>query len=262
MDKPKMPDISILTPVKNVNPEYFKDYERQISKIAGLGPRFETVFTVDNEEDQTFQLVRGFKERHQDLQVKIVSLNRKPGISNSRNVCMASASGKFIWFADYDDVFYVEGLKKMFDAALSCEDVNTVCAKVERVNYEGKLDQPDHELYKRLDGKTVSDKKIIAKLLDFAHIGLTRFMFRREFLEASGIKFNLNVSVMEDFEFLYRFFARHPKTLVIDAMVYRYIKHENKNAWQKKWNVNNPCNPSRTIANLAKCKFLGIQYKP
>ena len=76
------------------------------------------------------------------------------------------------------------------------------------------------------------------------------------------MQFNTNVSPMEDFEFLYRFFTEHSTVLVIDALVYRYVKHEDIPNRRIKWDVHNPHNPSRLIANLAKCKFLGIQYKP
>ena len=46
-----MPDISILTPIKNANPAYFKDYEKQILDILKTGFSFEIIFAVDTEKD-------------------------------------------------------------------------------------------------------------------------------------------------------------------------------------------------------------------
>jgi len=255
-----MLDISILTPIKNANPAYFEDYEKQILKIVKLGPSFELIFAVDNEEDQTFQLARGFKEKHPDLPVKIASLGGQTGISRSRNACMAAAEGKLIWFADYDDVFCLDGLKKLFDVALGREDVNTFCGKIERL-FNGKLEEVDHSLYASLDGKVVDNRETIQKVLDFQNIGLMRFVFRRSFVEQAGIEFNLNVSPMEDVEFLYRFFSKHPKLLVVNALVYRYVKHETLIGWRDKWDVLNPRNPSRIIASLAKSCFLDSSFK-
>ena len=109
-----MPTISVIMPMYNV--------ERYVRTAIGsvleqTFKDFELILIDDASTDGTLELAKSFDDRR----LKIIELQKnvggKSGPGAVRNIGLARACGKYIYFMDSDDAILPNGLELLFDAA-------------------------------------------------------------------------------------------------------------------------------------------------
>lgn len=102
----------ILTALNSVSNQTETDYEYII---------------VDNgSTDTSFKIITNFIERHPEMNVKFVKLDKNKGISGGRNAGIEKTSGNYICFLDADDFWYPHKLAKM-KTLLANNNYNVFC---------------------------------------------------------------------------------------------------------------------------------------
>lgn len=102
----------ILTALNSVSNQTETDYEYII---------------VDNgSTDTSFKIITNFIERHPEMNVKFVKLDKNKGISGGRNAGIEKTTGNYICFLDADDFWYPDKLAKM-KTLLANNNYNVFC---------------------------------------------------------------------------------------------------------------------------------------
>ena len=111
------PEVSILVPAYNA--------KRYLGALIGsvLDQSFqdwELIIVDDGSSDGTFKIADKYAQS--DSRIKVISSANK-GVSSAMNLCLDSAKGKYIFFADCDDVLEPDCLKKLLDHKADNADI-------------------------------------------------------------------------------------------------------------------------------------------
>jgi glycosyltransferase involved in cell wall biosynthesis len=90
--------VSVIIPCYNVESYISECLESVLNQTY---PDIEIICVDNNSSDQTFTLIKNYKEKHNNI---IVLSERKPGASYARNKGLKKAKGKWIQFLDADDL--------------------------------------------------------------------------------------------------------------------------------------------------------------
>lgn len=101
--------ISVIVPVFNAA-SYLE------SRIANLinqtYPNVEFIFIDDCSTDNSFELLKSIQQAHPNKDIKIFENQQNLGPADTRNKGLALSSGKFVYFADADDIADISLLEK------------------------------------------------------------------------------------------------------------------------------------------------------
>ena len=223
------PDISIVVPLYNAE------------KYVGLCidsifrqtfQNFEVIMVDDCSTDRSLEVVHTYR----DPRIRIVRQFKNSGESASRNLGLANARGKYVYFMDDDDALLPDCLETFFRAAEeSNADVVHVNSWIEVIDEDFALDQEN------VNGYVIREKNLIpgflpddleTRLQDHfinGHLHVMPWLkfSRRDFLIDSGLYFP---TMIRSGDILHLFgelcFAR--KIQVIDSCNYLYCTRQNQ----------------------------------
>lgn len=165
-----------------------RDIEHLIFTLYPLKTDCEILLINDGSMDDTAEICKKLSEKHQNIR-----FIDKPhsGVSNTRNIGIKAAHGKYILFLDADDELAkgsIELLVKFFDSLP--EDVDLVTYPIE-THYYGKI-LPSHFRYQTLIASGVYDLNI------YSYIGQTtmNILVRNRF--ENNVLFDENMTYNED----------------------------------------------------------------
>ena len=160
------------------------------------------------------------------------------GVSATRNEGIAKARGKYVSFIDADDYMESDMLRQMVDALEHTDADVAICDYYEE-NEKGykknimlpwehmtKLDNfmVENELIPDMIKVTDEDKKRYPSLDNNIAGTVWRTCIRKSFLESTGIRFDEEMSIAEDFNFCVRAFIKASGVVVVRGCLYHDVR--------------------------------------
>lgn len=206
--------ISVIIPVYNAE----SYVEKCVNSVANQTYRnLEIIIVDDGSVDESVKICKSLQAK--DGRIKLFC-KENGGVSSARNVGLQHCNGSFFAFVDADDYIGEDFVSKTYDIACgkSCDIVFTRWTRVfpdgnEQKTYEARLDE--------LKGKDVSSLFFMDGGFANKTMGSScRTLFRRSSVE--GLRFNENLALGEDLDFLVRALARAEKIETLDEYCYYY----------------------------------------
>ena len=177
-----MPKLSIIIPVYNIE-KYISNCLDSI--LSQSFEDFEVICVNDGSTDDSLSELQ--KYRNDERVIIIDKKNEGSGVA--RNSALAIARGEYVFFVDGDDWIEENSLQKMVDEADRLKTDILVFGGLSY--YEGKGQNGGYsanKLPKKYLNKVVGAKDIEKDIFKFPSTAWTK-LYRREFLQKNGIKF-------------------------------------------------------------------------
>ena len=205
--------VSIILPCYNAE----KYIEKCIKSIIDQTYKnIELIIVDDGSTDNTLKILNKYKENNK--KIKIIE-KANTGVSDSRNVGIQAANGKYIMFIDADDFYEKDAVEILYDALIK-NNVNVARAR-----------------YKRIDNNRIIEESKISKFNDFNIEDIIYnilkgniscyvwvLIINRQTLEKHKIKFNNDLKIMEDTLFYIQLIKKE-KIYFLDKIIYNYVEN-------------------------------------
>ena len=210
------PMVSIIVPIYNAE----EALARCIDSILGQDYRdFELMLIDDGSKDGSPAICDSYGEK--DSRVKVI---HKPnsGVSDTRNLGLKLARGRYIQFVDSDDWISHDATAELVEACETYHCDMAICdfyrVVGKRVQQKGNIDAEGVFSREEYAGYMMDDPA------DFYYGVLWNKLYRRDIIEAHGISMNPQVSWCEDFMFNLEYVI-HAKTFTaVQKPLYYYVK--------------------------------------
>lgn len=179
MPKPNDYQLSVVVPIGNLGGNI-----SELESWVPNDPRIEIILILDTEDIDTKSSIKNSRKINSIINKVIIEASfGNPG--DARNLGMLHARGSWISFVDADDVLKVHELMEVIETHDEIGK-NVIVGNYEVLNLKTKKNRSVN--YFELDD-------LLSSLP--SGLGLWRFTFRREYLNAKGVKFP-NISMAED----------------------------------------------------------------
>ena len=210
------PKVSIIVPVYNAE----KGLARCVDSILNQEFRdFELILMDDGSRDRSGDICDGYARA--DARVVVVH-KENTGVSDTRNQAIARARGTFLQFEDSDDWLTADATKLMVRAAeeTGCDLVIADFYRVvgEMVSRKGDIDTD------QVIGREAFVGFMMENPADFYYGVLWNKLYRREIVEAHGIRMDAKISWCEDFLFNLEYVRYATTFYALRTPVYYYVK--------------------------------------
>ena len=201
------PEISVIIPVYNAEKYLAATLD---SVLTGRFADFEIIAVNDGSSDTSLAILNEYRAR--DGRIRIID---KPntGVSDTRNVAIAAAEGRYIAFLDADDIYSPDYLERMHSAAEASGADVTVCGYV---TFRGDAPHFPSE-------SSEARPTTVRELLD---TGLMTSMcvklVKREIVLNNGIAFDRELAFGEDLFFSWRACLAAESTVRLEDQLYGY----------------------------------------
>ena len=156
-----------------------------------------------------------------DSRIRVIH-KENSGVSNSRNLAIERARGRYLQFLDSDDWLSPEATSMLVDMAVKydCDLVVSDFYRVidDRLSHKGDI--PEDGLITREDYADY----MLEKPADFYYGVLWNKLFRRELVEEHHLRMNPEISWCEDFMFNLDYIRYTKWIYVLRAPIYYYVK--------------------------------------
>lgn len=211
-----MPSLSIIIPVYNIEKYLSKCMD---SILCQRYTDYEIILVDDGSTDKSGIICDGYKNKHQNIFVL-----HKPngGLSSARNAGLDAAKGDYILFFDGDDMLPDNCLVKIMPQVIKKAADITICGQ-----------NTSHDNFKTLSFEKFEFTKdyytnyldVLADIYKSSGYGLwsvCRMIYRRSFIENSGVLFNETLKSTEDFEFNMKIFKMASSFYLIKIPILNY----------------------------------------
>lgn len=249
-----MPKLSIIIPVYNIE-KYISNCLNSI--LSQPFQDFEVICVNDGSTDNSLSELQ--KYRNDERVIIIDKKNEGSGVA--RNSALAIARGEYVFFVDGDDWIEENSLQKMVDEADRLKTDILVFGGLSY--YEGKGQNGGYsanKLPKKYLNKVVSAKDIKKDIFKFPSTAWTK-LYRREFLQKNGIKFQ-EIKVGQDQLPFFHSMILAARIAILPQNLYCYRKNRKGavTAVKKKKNFS-PIYVFYGIEEMLKCTGLINEYK-
>ncbi|EGK8037567.1 glycosyltransferase [Campylobacter lari] len=220
--------LSLIIPIYNAR-KYLERMLRSIVKQKLLD--IEIICVDDGSTDGSLDVLKKFSLL--DSRIKVFVQNRK-GVGSARNLGLAKAQGKYIWFVDADDWISYNSCEELYEIAeKNGADIVYFC-----VDYFDSIKQANVENKWFNSFNDCINKKYYNSLLDFEDY--KEFIFRlsgavwhkfilRDFIVKNKIYFSENIFLMEDRLYCFDLFLKKPKIFFTLERFYTYRANRKDN---------------------------------
>ena len=210
------PKVSIIVPVYNAE----KGLARCVDSILNQEFRdFELILMDDGSRDRSGEICDGYARA--DARVVVVH-KENTGVSDTRNQAITRARGTFLQFVDSDDWLTADATKLMVRAAeeTGCDLVIADFYRVvgEMVSRKGDIDAD------QVIGREAFVGFMMENPADYYYGVLWNKLYRREIVEAHGIRMDAKISWCEDFLFNLEYVRYATTFYALRTPVYYYVK--------------------------------------
>ena len=196
-----MPKISVIIPVYNAE-KYIEDCLRSVlSQSVGEG-EYEIICVDDNSSDKSGEILREYEDDYRN--VRVISKAENQGVSAARNSGLEIAEGEYIWFLDADDFIHPQAFERAFEKLKDSPDVLLVGSNA----FSGEFGGYDS-----------------AANVPLKNIYVTRKIYKKQFLNAHGLRFFEKLAFSEDVLFVYEAERCLPSVLSVKEPLYFYRRH-------------------------------------
>lgn len=230
------PLVSIIIPCYNVD-KYINTCLDSLCKQTYHN--LEIIIVNDGSKDQTLQIAKQYQSR--DLRIILIDQHNK-GVSESRNIALKQAIGKYIMFVDSDDWIDTETVgsclkfiqKEDADVCLFAYQSEFIERKEIRTLYsEDKVFDANEceDLQRRMIGPIDEEMQIPQRLDSYGTIWAK--LYRREILQGIFFEDLKKIGTAEDSLFNAFVFKNVKRAVYINKPFYHYRKTENSSITSK-----------------------------
>ncbi|MGN0407859.1 MAG: glycosyltransferase family 2 protein [Bacteroides sp.] len=208
--------VSIIVPVYNAE----KTIERCLCSIRNQTfKNFEVLMVNDGSSDHSMRILNKFAE--QDPRFIIIDKSNS-GVSDSRNIAMECACGKYFQFVDADDWLPSDSVEMLVNAATSSSADMVICDYKRVINH--MITTKGH-----IDVSGVITKKQYAEYMmkapaNYYYGVMWNKFYRADLIRAHHIKCPLELQWCEDFQFNLEFLQYADIIYVLQEPLYYYVK--------------------------------------
>jgi len=214
----KIPIVSIVIPIYNAQ----LTLERCLASVKRQSYKnFEVIMINDGSSDHSLQICL----KYTNLDPRFKLLNKEnSGVSNSRNLGMAMAKGKYIQFLDSDDWITKEATESLVTAAevTNCE---LVISGFYRVIGKKSYPKGQIKLSKCLTRQEFAEYMMEAPA-NFYYGVLWNKLFRLDIIRKHDLKCDEDLNWCEDFQFNLEYLSHVQLVTVVDKPLYYYLKRQ------------------------------------
>lgn len=214
-----MPRYSIIVPVYNVAP-YLRECLDSI--LAQDSPsEYEVILVDDGSTDSSGTICDEYAEIHSRIKV---THQTNAGVGAARNVGIAAALGEYLLFMDSDDYWEKAAISTLDFFLEHRPDMVQMCA--ESFDESGVTKKLSPDLFPAKDGE--KGKDYLNRLFAIGKMplyGSYYYLYRKDFLNESGIRFDERLQVNEDLDFVMKSLAAAQKLFGTDFTAYHYRLH-------------------------------------
>ena len=191
------PKVSVIIPAYNTEAYIAKAIESALEQTL---TDIEVIVVDDGSSDKTVEVVKSFT----DQRLKVIVNQQNLGVSAARNRALRAAQGEWIAVLDSDDWYAPERLEKL---VLLAEETNADMIADDPYLIKDGATSPWSTLIQE-SGEHI-DKILQIDLIYFVEtdiygkaglrLGLSKPIFKREFMVKHGIEYDETISIAEDF---------------------------------------------------------------
>lgn len=201
--------VSIILPVYN-SEKYIE--ETILSILKQSYSNFELIIIDDCSKDTSFAICE--KLRKYDNRIVLIKNYNNVGVSESRNIGISKAKGKYIMFVDSDDTLHKNMIEKMIIGINSSELV--VCSFKKKIK-----DKFLSKNIKKMDVHKLEDKISFLQRNELFYVVWNKLYLKRIIYD-NLIKFDKKISIAEDFKFNLEYMKYINDISYIDEELYIY----------------------------------------
>lgn len=203
-------DISFIVPIFNNSVEELK---RMVNSVQALSSaiKYEIVIVDDG---STKDLSQSYKRLALEYKINYFKKDNG-GVSSARNYGLKRAKGRYVVFLDADDQFVAN------DFSLNQLGADLTIYDMERENIE---EHKSYILNINNNNQYLESNALLPYLLkDGIFNSANGKVYSKDFLEKNNIKFDINITVGEDLDFISQVLLAHPSINYISKVGYRYL---------------------------------------
>lgn len=220
------PSISVIIPIYKAQAFLSRCLDSLLSQTF---TDFEIVCLNDGSPDNCDKILSEYAKK--DKRVKVIN-KKNTGVSDTRNLGLATAQGEYVLFLDSDDCIHPQALEITYALAKK-NNADLVYYRHIAKGYS------DIEKYLNHTFDTSNIKtKVVDNVLEYAteknHGGsswkirrgfIWAYLFKKSFIQ--NIKFSTNIKIGEDLVWLLKVLAKKPVSVLTKLPLYFYIPNEN-----------------------------------
>lgn len=187
--------ISVIVPVYNVK----RYLEACVMSILGQSYRhFELILVDDGSTDGSAPLCDDLAQRDNRI---IVVHQKNGGVSSARNHGLAIMKGKYCTFVDADDIVEADWLKQLH-AQITTTGAQLACCSYSIINRDGQKEPTPCHTEAVMNR---NDALFLCMQPDGYRGQLWNKIFRSDIIQRNDLQMNVQLSMMEDMDFLVRY---------------------------------------------------------
>lgn len=203
---------------------------------------YEVIVVDDCSTDCTMQVLRTYASKHPNMIVLHQEVNQRQGAARNRGIDVAK--GEYIAFCDADDTIVAEGVMNALKAVSE--------TKADICYFDFEYEQPMGEWHllempKETHNAVMSSADYLEKYYTCWYNGPVRNLYRRGFLQSTGIRFVEGVR-WEDCDWTVKVYSQAKEVQFVDGVGYRY-----------KQNGENTCSIAQSPEAMAEQLFAGLR---
>ena len=213
-----MPLVTLIIPIYNAEKYLHRCLD---SVVKQEFPDMEVLLINDGSHDGSIEICREYEGK--DLRFHVID-KENTGVSDTRNLGMRLAEGKYLQFMDSDDWLAEDAVDSMVSAAEQ-ENCDLLIADFYRVNGEHYAEK--HHIRR----KNVMDRETFAMEMakepaDFYYGVMWNKLYRRKIIEQYGLACDTSMNWCEDFLFNLSYIRYAKRFLALQKPVYYYMKRK------------------------------------
>ena len=232
------PIVSIIVPVYNAAKPLDRDktvLHRCIDSILNQEYRdYELIVVDDGSKDESGKILDEYAAK--DSRIKVIH-KENSGVSNTRNLAIQNARGKYIQFLDADDWITTDATKSLVrtmeesKADLVIADFYRVVG--ENTSHKGRIDSD-----KVLTRDEFADY-MIQNPADYYYGVLWNKLYKKSIIDAYHLKMDASLSWSEDFIFNLEYLLHVKHVAPLQLPIYYYVKTEGSLVSQSRFDIRN-----------------------
>lgn len=217
----KIPFFSIIMPVYKVEKSLYK---AATSVLEQTFSDFELILVDDCSPDNSGKMCDELAAT--DSRIKVVHKEKNGGLGYARNTGIEESHGKYIFFMDSDDIIEKEALSILYNYIKeSNADIYAFGLVQDYTDTLGNIIKSSNVALKKSYADNTADIARLAVEMDiqrnFAYA--CSKIYKTSFLKENGFFFT-DIRLIEDFVFNIAVFQKAEKIVVIEEVLYHYIK--------------------------------------
>ncbi|WP_433773170.1 glycosyltransferase family 2 protein [Bacillus wiedmannii] len=216
------PLVSIVLAIYNVEDYLEECLSTIVNQTIGI-ENLEVILVNDGSTDNTQKIIKKYVDLYSNFKV-IHHTVPSGGCGGPRNDGIKVANGKYIIFADPDDLFYLDACESLVSVAEECNS-DIVVGKFEQFNSKKRWEN-------RIFKETLNTEKFNVSIGEFPHLLQAPFnmmakVFRTSFVKMNNLLF-FDGYISEDSAFTTKAFFLTDKISFIPQMIFKYRIRENE----------------------------------